>query len=141
MSPRNGWWGTSLVECESLDSHLLSLELCSLSTRKLTQSLPPSLENTLRTYSDCSRFFIRASSNSSSHTFHTIAKSFGKGFTSSRHFLLRQHIFYRYHSERECRSIVLLILGTIVVESNNIINSRWAPAHILLQILCLTRAR
>ena len=141
MSPRNGWWGTSLDECESLDSHLLSLELCSFFTRKLTQSLPPSLENTLRTYSDCSRFFIRPSSNSSSHTFYTIAKSLREGFTSSRHFLLSQHIFYRYHSERECRSIVSLILGTIVVELNNITNSLWAPAHILLQIWYLTHVR
>jgi hypothetical protein len=63
----------------------LGFELYTAQTFKFTQSLPPSLENTLRTYCYSGAFSRRPGSPlyGSPNTFHAFTKSFGKGVAPS----------------------------------------------------------
>ena len=81
MSPGNGWRGGDLAECESLMFLSLGLQLHSIHAVEFTQSLPPSLENTLCTYCDSGAFLRRpgAPSDGAANTFHASAESFCEG--------------------------------------------------------------
>ena len=135
MSPRNRRRSYSVDERYTcLTLQLLCHNPGTLFTRKLTKSLPPSLENTRRTYRNSRRFSGTLFPNSFANFFDTVTKFLGKRSATSLSHSIFRAAYSEHHSEEGCKSIASLTRRTIPVEYSNTTSNLLVPAPTLPQI-------